>query len=157
MRTRSPLSHKVLNKYMNMDQYFETVDGKKLFEYIKTNKPLVIMFVTRAGRIEGVEVKEFVESAPAPIEQKPVVYDKPKEINPAFQRMPDPIESVIEEEPVIEDGSDDKEEVAIGCSVKYMDAGIEFVGTVVGIYEDEGKVEIESDGKLKKVVPLAIV
>lgn len=155
---RTIFGNRRINGYVTLPQYFETPNGKELWEYLKTNKPMVMIFLTRGGYVVDVQYKKFVDvkngvgidieevasSPPEPVDAE-VEFVKPKEINPLFERQRDPIEDILNEGKVDDDilQDDDGESLRVGDTVKWKDGNVTFINKIVEINEHGQYVKLE--------------
>lgn len=153
---RTIFGNRRINGYVTLPQYFETPNGKELWEYLKTNKPMVMIFLTRGGYVVDVQYKKFIDikngvgmdieeikaSPPEPVDAE-VEFTKPKEINPLFERKQDPIEEILNEGRETEADDDDGESIRVGDTVKWKDGNVTFINKITEVNEHGQYVRLE--------------
>ena len=157
-KKRTIFGNRRINSYVSLPQYFETANGKELWEYLKSTKPLCLIFLTRGGYVVDVQFKKFVDiNNGESIEIDEIKNSPPIDAeypvgksNPLFTRPPDPIKNILESSPQ-EQSTQDEEELKVGDSVKYRDGKVIFIGKVIGIDETKEEVIINENESVHKI------
>lgn len=162
-KKRTIFGNRKIHGYVTLPEFFETPNGKELWEYLKLNKPLCLIFLTRGGYVVDVEFKKFMDIE----NHKSVMIEKikngpvvpidapfkmpPKEKNPIFERPADPVERILEPQSEPDEPSEDEQQLKVGYDVKYKENGVIFIGTVVSINEASASVTVEQNGSIHTV------